>query len=96
MILTKEQVQHIAILARLGLSEQELEKFAGQLSGILEYFEQLKEIDTEGIEPTAQVTGLQNIYRQDVMAEQSPDLMKELVNQAPEQEDNLIKTKSVF
>ncbi|MBI5413665.1 Asp-tRNA(Asn)/Glu-tRNA(Gln) amidotransferase subunit GatC [Candidatus Peregrinibacteria bacterium] len=63
--LTKEQVQHVAKLARLGLSEAEIAKFQTQLSGILDYVEQLNEVNTDNVAPTAQVTGLTNVMRED-------------------------------
>lgn len=65
MKLTKEQVLHVARLARLGLKEHEIEKFQKELSGILDYVEQLNEADTKNIQPTAQVTGLKNVMRED-------------------------------
>lgn len=96
MSLSKEQVEKIALLARLGLKEEEKEVFAKQLSSILDYVEKLKEVETQGIEPTAQVTGLVNVYREDEVLEQSSEVKKELMDQAPDTEDGLVKTKSVF
>ncbi|MFA5021906.1 MAG: Asp-tRNA(Asn)/Glu-tRNA(Gln) amidotransferase subunit GatC [Patescibacteria group bacterium] len=96
MALSKKDVEHIALLARLGLTEAEKEKFASQLSSILDYFEQLKEVNTNGVEPTAQVTGLENVLRDDVVESYDAETMKKLVDLAPEHEDNLVKTKSVF
>ncbi|MFA6255510.1 MAG: Asp-tRNA(Asn)/Glu-tRNA(Gln) amidotransferase subunit GatC [Patescibacteria group bacterium] len=96
MALSQKDVEHIALLARLGLSEAEKEKFASQLSSILDYVEQLKEVKTEGVEPTAQVTGLENVMRPDGMFTLSKPEMEKLVKLAPESEDNLVKTKSVF
>lgn len=95
MSITKDEVEHIAHLARLGLTEEEKEKFAQQLSSILDYVEQLKEVDTEGVEPTAQVTGLENIFRSDEI-EDSDEIRDKLLKQAPAIEDDLIKTKAVF
>ncbi|MBI2453605.1 Asp-tRNA(Asn)/Glu-tRNA(Gln) amidotransferase subunit GatC [Candidatus Peregrinibacteria bacterium] len=65
MQLTRDQVIHVATLARLKLRDEEVEKFQGQLSGILDYVSQLNEVDTEGVEATAQVTGLKNVMRED-------------------------------
>lgn len=96
MSLTKQEVEHIALLSRLGLSEDEKEKFAKQLSSILEYVEQLKGVDTEGVIPTAQVTGLENVYKADEVEAVSSDIRDALLKQAPNVEDNLIKTKAVF
>ena len=63
MQLSKEEIQHIAKLARLELTDKELEKYGGQLSAVLNYIDQLKEVDVKGVEPTAQVTGLENVLR---------------------------------
>lgn len=66
-MLSNEEVQHIAKLARLDLKDGEAQKFSQQLNDILGYVEQLKEVDTEGVEPTSQVTGLENVSREDVV-----------------------------
>ena len=95
-MLTKEEVEKIALLSRLGLTDQEKEKFARQLSSILDYFSQLKEVDTDGVEPTAQVTGLENILREDKVDDCEVDVKKKLIDQAPEVDDGLIKAKAVF
>jgi len=63
--LTKDEVLHIAKLAQLTLSDSEIKKFLPQLTSVVEYIGQLKEVNTEGVEPTAQVTGLTNVFRQD-------------------------------
>ncbi len=65
MPLTREQVQHIAKLARLGLSEEDIERFRRQLSVILDYFEQLRQVDTEGVPPTAHTLAVHNVWRED-------------------------------
>ncbi len=67
MKLTKDQVLHVAKLARMRISDQEAEVYAGQLSGCLEYMEILNELDTSKVEPTAQVTGLLNVARADTV-----------------------------
>lgn len=66
MTLTREEVLHIAKLARLGLSEAEVATFERQLSQILEYFALLNEVDTTGIPPTAFAIPLENVMRDDV------------------------------
>ena len=65
MKLTKEEIIHIAKLARIHLTDEEVEKFTNQLGGILEFMDKLNEVDTEGIPETNQVTGLTNISRED-------------------------------
>lgn len=65
--LSLQQVQHVANLAKLQLSKEELKIFAKQLSPIVDYFDQLKQVDTAGVEPTSQTTGLTNITREDII-----------------------------
>lgn len=67
MQLSQEQVRHIAKLARLGLSDDEVKKFSTQLTNILQYIEVLNEVDTTSVEMTNQVTGLKNVMRDDVI-----------------------------
>lgn len=81
--LSNEQVEHIAELAKLGLTDEEKERFRVQLSAILEYAEILQRLDTEAIPPTAQVLGLRNVMRPDEVAPGLP-LEEALVN-APAQ-----------
>lgn len=81
MIITEETVKKLAHLARMKLTEAEVEKFTHQLDDILSFFDKLQEVDTEGIEPVAQVTGLQNIAREDVVAESN--IEKELLESSP-------------
>ena len=63
--MTDDTVRHIAKLARLKLSDEEVKKFTKELTSILEYIDVLNELDTENVEPTAQVTGLSNVFRED-------------------------------
>lgn len=65
--LSQEQVRHIAKLARLGLTDEEVKKFSTQLTNILQYVEVLSEVDTENVEATNQVTGLKNVMRDDAV-----------------------------
>lgn len=67
MELSQEQVRHIAKLARLGLSDEEVKKFSTQLTNILQYIEVLAEVDTSAVLPTNQVTGLSNVMREDTV-----------------------------
>ncbi|MFA6106953.1 MAG: Asp-tRNA(Asn)/Glu-tRNA(Gln) amidotransferase subunit GatC [Patescibacteria group bacterium] len=96
MQLTKKEIEHIAKLARLDLTEAELEKYGGQLSGILGYIDMLKEVDTAGVEPTAQVTGLLNVLREDAVEEWDEAEREAALKDAPEREERFIKVKRVF
>ncbi len=82
MKITKKEVEHVADLARLELSEQEKEQLTSQLSNILTYVEKLNELDTKGVEPTAHVIDIRNVMREDVPA---PSLAQErALSNAPE------------
>jgi aspartyl-tRNA(Asn)/glutamyl-tRNA(Gln) amidotransferase subunit C len=94
MKLTQKEVQHIALLARLGLREDEIEKFRIQLSDILENFEILKQLDTTDVPPTAQSIALQNVLRSD---ETKPSLpVEEVLANAPQHEGNCFKVRAVL
>lgn len=96
MQLTKQEIEHVAKLARLELTEEEITKYGEQLSGVLSYIDQLREVETAGIEPTAQVTGLENAWREDVVKDWSADERAEAINLAPEVEDGQIKVRRVL
>lgn len=94
MVLTQAEVEHVARLARLRLSAEELERMRGQISNILDYIAMLQEVDVADVAPTAQVTGLSTVLRPDVVAEQlSPEAV--LAN-APDHQNNSFRVKAVF
>jgi aspartyl-tRNA(Asn)/glutamyl-tRNA(Gln) amidotransferase subunit C len=94
MKLTDEEIRHIALLARLGISDAEVEKFREQLSSILENMDILQQADTSGLAPTAQSVALENIYRPD---ETAPSLAaEEVLANAPAREDNSFKVNAVL
>ncbi len=72
MKISKQEVEHVAKLGRLELSEQEQEKLTDQLSSILTYVEKLNQLDTKGVEPTSHVLDINNVMRDDVAAESLP------------------------
>ncbi|HVX58283.1 MAG TPA: Asp-tRNA(Asn)/Glu-tRNA(Gln) amidotransferase subunit GatC [Candidatus Saccharimonadales bacterium] len=93
--LTREDVLKLAHLSRLKLSEEEIDKFRGELSEILEYVEQLDKVDVSGLEPTYQVTGLKNVTRHDEVKDYGYKL-DALLAQAPAIEKNQFKVKRVL
>lgn len=93
-MISKEEVKHIAGLARIGLDEKEVEKYAQELSSILDWVEQLKEVDVSGVEPTAHITGVDNILREDKIGEF--DNREGIKNLFPESKDGYDKVKSVL
>ena len=96
MKLEKKDIEHIANLARLELSESELEKYGSQLSDVLNYIDMLQEVDVEGVEPTAQVTGMENIYREDVVKKWNDDERLNALSEAPELENGQVKVRRVL
>ncbi len=72
MKITKQEVEHVAKLARLELSDKQKDTFTEQLSNILTYVEQLNGVDTKGIEPTSHVLDISNVMREDVPQESLP------------------------
>ena len=96
MKLTKEQIEHIAKLARLELSDEELIKYGSQLSAVLDFIDQLNEVDLSGVEPTAQVTGLVNVWRQDAIRDCAETDREAALAEAPELEARQIKVKRVL
>ena len=94
MKLSREEVIHIAALARMGLSEAEIEKAREQLADILENFEVLKEVDTANVPPTAQSINLSNVMRDDVTRESLA--VEQVLANAPDREDDLFKLRPVL
>jgi len=80
--LTEEQVRHIAKLARLNFSDEEVKKFSKELTQILDYIEVLQEVDTSDVEVTAQITGLTNVSKGDDVKCDGPE-SKELLGCSP-------------
>ncbi len=92
--LDRDTVEHIAALARIGLSEEEIELMREQLSSILDHIASLQDVDTDDIPPTAQVIQLHNVMRDDVV---QPSLPREAVlANAPATEDGYLKVNAVL
>ena len=94
MKLTPNEVRHVAALARLGLSEQEVIRMGDQLSSILEHIAVLERVDTSTILPTAQVTTLANVMRDDVVAESLPRAA--ILANAPRQRDGFFEVDAIL
>lgn len=94
MKLTREEVDHVARLARLHFSEEEAERFREQLSAILTYVEKLGELDTTGVEPTSHVLPIRNVFREDAVL---PSLPREeaLVN-APDRTEEFYRVPKII
>jgi aspartyl-tRNA(Asn)/glutamyl-tRNA(Gln) amidotransferase subunit C len=94
MALTLDEVRHVARLARLRLTDAELEQMQQQLSSILDYMDMLQEVDVEGVPPTAQVTDVVNVVRPDLVQPSLP--VEEALAGAAHREGDFFKVKPVF
>ena len=94
MKLSREDVLHIARLARLGLSEAEVEKFREQLSHLLENFEVLQQVDTTDVPPTAQSIDLQTVVRDDEVADSLPP--DQILANAPRKDGDFFRVRAVL
>ncbi len=93
--LSRDDVLKLAALSKLKLSDEEVDRLCGELSEILNYVEVLNEVDVSGLDPTYQVTGLENVWRQDETKDygyKTEDLLKN----APAVQDNQFKVKRVL
>ena len=93
--LTRDDVLKLAALSRLKLSDEEIEKLRGELSEILNYVEMLDKVDVEGLEPTYQVTGLKNVFRDDEIKDYGYPV-EALLKNAPAIQDGQFKVKRVI
>ncbi len=94
MKLERQQVLHIAKLARVELSEAEVETYAGQLSEIIGHFDTLGAVDTEGVEPTAHTLRIRNVLADDVSRPSLP--RDEVLALAPNTEDGYLRVRAVL
>ncbi|MDJ1172287.1 MULTISPECIES: Asp-tRNA(Asn)/Glu-tRNA(Gln) amidotransferase subunit GatC [Roseofilum] len=93
-MLDQEQVHKVAHLARLALTPEEEAQLSGELSQILEYVEQLNELDTEGVPPTTRAIELSNITREDLL---TPDEFREaLLDNAPDRDGDFFKVPQIL
>ena len=94
MGITINDVKHVAILSRLGLDDDELQKYEEELNDVLNFMEKLNELDTQGVEPTSHVLDIHNVFRSDII-EKSLDLEDVLAN-APDRDDDRFKVPSIL
>lgn len=93
-MLSKEDVIKISKLARIALTDEEVEKFRTQLSTVLDYVEELKTVNVEGLEEVSQVTGLVNVQRDDKVV--TAENHEAIFSQAPEMKDGYYKVKAIL
>jgi aspartyl-tRNA(Asn)/glutamyl-tRNA(Gln) amidotransferase subunit C len=94
MALSGDQVRWVAHLARLEISEAEVAMFTEQLSKVVDYIEQLKEVDTEGVEPMAHALPINNVFRDDELTESLP--VGDALANAPERKGDFYSVPAVL
>jgi aspartyl-tRNA(Asn)/glutamyl-tRNA(Gln) amidotransferase subunit C len=92
-MITRDDVEHISWLASIKISDKEKDEFVGQFNSILEYFHQLDEVETEGIEPTYRVVNLANIFREDTTTRSLSH--EEALKNAPRRENGYFKSPRI-
>lgn len=95
-MISREQVEHIAKLAHIEISANETEKFQKELSAILDYFDVLKPLNTDDIEPMIHAAAEQNIVREDTARATEKSVIEALLHDAPAKQDGFIKVKSIL
>ena len=94
MALTREEVLHIAQLARIGVTEDDLTRMQEQLNVILENFEILRQVDTESVPPTGHAIALTNVMRADAVRPSAPP--EDVLANAPDREDDYFRVRAVL
>jgi len=95
-MINRKEVQRVAKLARIGITQKEEEKFSRELSLILDYVEKLKEVDISKTPPTSHSVGIKNITREDSESEKLKMKNEKLLELAPETKNGYLKVKSIL
>jgi len=97
-MINKNDVQHIAKLARLGITQEEEEKFAKDLSSILGYIEKLNKLDVKDVNPTSHSVLVEDVMREDTLksSNDKDQISKKLLDLAPDKKDNYLKVKQIL
>lgn len=95
-MLSIEEVKHVAMLARIGLKDNEVEKFRVDLSAVLDSFAELQKADVSGIEASGLVPGMENALREDVSREESRAVRDGILSNVPHADRDFIQVKAVF
>jgi aspartyl-tRNA(Asn)/glutamyl-tRNA(Gln) amidotransferase subunit C len=95
-MLSKEEVKHVALLARIGIKDEEVEKYQGILSGVLDFFRDLEKADVNNLSVPRQIIGRESGVRVDRVVAVPASQIAGILNNVPEMKDKYVKVKSVF
>ncbi|HFC36160.1 MAG TPA: Asp-tRNA(Asn)/Glu-tRNA(Gln) amidotransferase subunit GatC [Candidatus Moranbacteria bacterium] len=97
MSITKDDIKHIAALARIGLKKDEIVKYQKELSAVLDYFKMLEKLPTDKIEPIGHITGVDNIFADDRIKSSNEERKHKLIlKNIPQMKNNQVKVRSVL
>lgn len=96
MELTKDEIRDIALLARIGVTDQEVVMYQKDLSAVLQYFDKLQEVNTDQIEEIGHITGVTNMYREDIVIDTQEEEKQRIMDNMSDVYDGHIKVKSVL
>lgn len=95
-MLSVDEVKHIALLSRIGLSEEDIPMYQKDLSAVFDFFRELEKVSTETIEPIGHITGRADVMREDVQENFPQSEKEQILKNAPDTKDGFLKVKSVF
>lgn len=95
-MLSEEEIKHIALLARIGVTQEEAGKYQKDLSAVLDFFRELETAATEGVLPIGHITGMTDVARTDRMENFDEDGKRAIYKNFPDAKDGFLKVKSVF
>jgi aspartyl/glutamyl-tRNA(Asn/Gln) amidotransferase C subunit len=95
-MISKDEVKHITKLARLELSQKEIEKYQKELSKILDYIEKLKKLNVFEVEPTIHSLEIKNVFREDLESRKDIEKIKNLIKLMPDKKEGFLKVKKVL
>lgn len=93
---SRDDIANLAALSRLALTEEELDQYANELSAVFGYIETLRSVPTDGVPETCQVTGLENVTREDIAISCDKATGDKLIEAFPESAGRMLKVKAVF
>jgi aspartyl-tRNA(Asn)/glutamyl-tRNA(Gln) amidotransferase subunit C len=95
-MLSKEEVQNIALLSRIGLTEEEIPHYQKDLSAVLDFFQELEKLPTDDRAPIGHITGRADVMRPDVEESMTASGKEQILKNAPDTKDQFLKVRSVF
>lgn len=95
-MLSKEEVQHIALLSRIGLTDDEVPHYQKDLSAVFDFFRELEKLPTDDVVPIGHITGRADVMRQDGVENFQASGKEQILKNAPDTKDNFLKVRSVF